>query len=1273
MPASNTVSLSGKAGVTVSTESSVGDSSEEGDAQSGSEEESEDGQVRVTYSQGKKGFAYSKDGKEILLSLEDVFGPGAYSWIASLGIKDGEGLTVTFDTVDGKTVCLLVQYNNDSGRKEWEYDASSRQVVYFHIDGVLAGKPAYVVEEKGGWFRWADDVSADPSRTDQIVHSGLHDEEGRQYAEHFLSQGYFYDAAGILTRVEFYTSTGGAGSEIGLTAVAGRYVYRADTYTAGTAQTAYYNDPYPQDWDPQVQGVIVRDGYGRYFLEAGDGTRWLIIARREDALDGAEFLNTLVLDRLVIDGTEVALTGHEYSNDIIYFDRQQTRIIAVTDGSVLSSNPLEPVVPEVIIEFVDLATTQGDLWLSDNDNTQAVGIVVDPENPHSQAIAWDWEKTNDQWFGWGKVFSGNADLSEEVLEDLVLRFVVSGDAGSVFTVIFEDSAAVRQVNGTTVGNEIAVNASDYAAIDQNLQVIVIPLQELASLNPDFDWSSVKQVKFSPASDKGSVIIRQLQVQDVSALRSRGTGVAVFQDNDFTPINDWYGIKPAFVMSFKDLFDIIDEDILAQLKGVSDNGQVPYLTLEFWQMQVKEPEQAEIEKEKFIQRYGEEAYQLLIDDIAKADILAGIRDGAYDAMIRDYARTIAALDKPVLVRPFHEFNLQWYPWSAGPGREEVFVDAWNRVYAIFQDEHADNALFVFCPYSLNAQGYESTEKILARIKDTVTIIALDGYGPSPESPDGALFNGLFTELIYQLGKYNLPFIIGECGSELNKEQFYREMDRLVRAGALPQLLAVTHFDIAKYERGAWRDFGVKTVAHVIREIQADQFYRVSPEAALEYCRSYEQSAHYYWGGSLSDMRAEVFIDTGASEKRHITASVANDLLSVIAIDSTGAQAYSLDLANGTLKTSSQDLLPYADLEQYLNNVQAMYGLLNETAAVAGEQKQAALVMANYLNAVLYRLKNPDVAAVAMPLLPSTGSTDPNGKITIGFADQTTLFAQDLSDLWAEVQYDGKTEYWDLVPSMISSDGTSIVMEFTPDLNGKSVTMRFYGFDTSGRQTSFSNPIVIQVNSSLSSLVMPAVPSTGTTDAAGKISIPFLNDTALLPDQLSGLWAEVVYDGKTEYWQFYPSMISADGKSMTVRFNPDLDNKVLRMRFYGFDTAGKKTGFTNEITVTVTSALSPVAMPVMPSTAEGVAGQNITLSFVSGQLFAAQLAELWAEVSFDGKTEYWRLHPSMLTADGSAITIRFDPGFSGKILRMRFYGFDPSGKQTSFTNPIDISIQ
>ncbi len=203
-------------------------------------------------------------------------------------------------------------------------------------------------------------------------------------------------------------------------------------------------------------------------------------------------------------------------------------------------------------------------------------------------------------------------------------------------------------------------------------------------------------------------------------------------------------------------------------------------------------------------------------------------------------------------------------------------------------------------------------------------------------------------------------------------------------------------------------------------------------------------------------------------------------------------------------------------------------------------------------------------------------------------------------------------------------------------------------------------------------MPTLPSSVTTNNNGEAVVTFTSGT-LLASQLNDFWAEVTYDGKTEYWDLDPAMLSSDGKSFTIKFDETFDNKTVSLKIYGFDTAGVQTGFSNAVNITVEVAQASVSMPVLPSSVTTNSSHTAVITFTSGTLLASQLNDLWAEVTYDGKAEYWDLHPAMLSSDGKSFTITFDSSFVGKTVIMRLYGFDTSGTQVPFSNSISIYVQ
>jgi len=118
-------------------------------------------------------------------------------------------------------------------------------------------------------------------------------------------------------------------------------------------------------------------------------------------------------------------------------------------------------------------------------------------------------------------------------------------------------------------------------------------------------------------------------------------------------------------------------------------------------------------------------------------------------------------------------------------------------------------------------------------------------------------------------------------------------------------------------------------------------------------------------------------------------------------------------------------------------------------------------------------------------------------------------------------------------MISSDGKSFSMQFGPEYANVSFQWQLYGFDTEGNKTNFSNTVGFRVVNP-GTVAMPSASAPSSTTAAGQITITLA--TPVLPAQLSGLWARVSYDNKTEYWKLDPGMLSSDGKTFYYEIRP-----------------------------------------------------------------------------------------------------------------------------------------
>jgi len=309
-------------------------------------------------------------------------------------------------------------------------------------------------------------------------------------------------------------------------------------------------------------------------------------------------------------------------------------------------------------------------------------------------------------------------------------------------------------------------------------------------------------------------------------------------------------------------------------------------------------------------------------------------------------------------------------------------------------------------------------------------------------------------------------------------------------------------------------------------------------------------------------------------------------------------------------------------------------------------------------------------VTMPSVGAPAKSDANGNITLTFINGT-LDPAELSSLGANVTYDGKTEYWVLNPGMISSDGTTMTMQLGSEFNGKTMQFSFVAKDLAGNQTLFSNRVSVLIDSSASSLVIPTISAPSSTDVNGNVTLTFTSGT-LKPTDITALGANVTFNGKTEYWVLNPAMISADGKTITMQLGSEFNAKVMQFQFIATDNSGKLTSFSNKVSFVVNSSASSLVIPNISAPSSTDVNGNVTLTFTNGTLKSTDITDLGANVTFDGKTVYWVLNPSMLSADGKTMTMQLGSEFNGKTMQFQFIAKDNSGKLTSFSNKVSLVV-
>jgi mannan endo-1,4-beta-mannosidase len=185
--------------------------------------------------------------------------------------------------------------------------------------------------------------------------------------------------------------------------------------------------------------------------------------------------------------------------------------------------------------------------------------------------------------------------------------------------------------------------------------------------------------------------------------------------------------PALVMFYRDLRRSFPE---SHCRRIAEFGAVPVISWELW-------------------NWGERT--------DGPERLPMINRGEYDEYFRNWARELRAYNDPVFIRFGFEMNGDWFSWG---GRDpDGFVAAWRRVHAIFAQENATNAIWVWSPNiksipEVEIASWNNMHNYYPG-NDVVDWVALDGYnwGKTRNSNEyrWLSFDELFGDLLAEFGR------------------------------------------------------------------------------------------------------------------------------------------------------------------------------------------------------------------------------------------------------------------------------------------------------------------------------------------------------------------------------------------------------------------------------------------------------------------------------------------------------------------------------------------
>lgn len=165
----------------------------------------------------------------------------------------------------------------------------------------------------------------------------------------------------------------------------------------------------------------------------------------------------------------------------------------------------------------------------------------------------------------------------------------------------------------------------------------------------------------------------------------------------------------------------------------------------------------------------------------------IIDGEYDEYLRDFARQLKGFGHPVLFRLNNEMNGTWTVYSgiASMCDPDVYIEAWRHIYDIFQEENADNALWIFNPNDRDYPPLNWNNQVCYYPGDGyVHLIGVTGYntGNYFEKKTGEKwrgFNEIFKHIDNRFGVMfrDYPWIVTEFASNSvggDKQAWIKEM-------------------------------------------------------------------------------------------------------------------------------------------------------------------------------------------------------------------------------------------------------------------------------------------------------------------------------------------------------------------------------------------------------------------------------------------------------------------------------------------------------------------
>jgi hypothetical protein len=143
-------------------------------------------------------------------------------------------------------------------------------------------------------------------------------------------------------------------------------------------------------------------------------------------------------------------------------------------------------------------------------------------------------------------------------------------------------------------------------------------------------------------------------------------------------------------------------------------------------------------------------------------LTELINGKYDSYLDNFASQVKQWNDIVYIRPFHEFNANWYVWGgekngAENGGPDLIKQCWVYIVNKFRKHEVKNVKWIWCPHEPSAMVSLDDWNHIKNYwpgDDYVDLLGIDGFNFYPENPEREnpgfySFESLFSETYKQI--------------------------------------------------------------------------------------------------------------------------------------------------------------------------------------------------------------------------------------------------------------------------------------------------------------------------------------------------------------------------------------------------------------------------------------------------------------------------------------------------------------------------------------------